>query len=128
MGILNRSKIKQILVYLLVGGGTALLELAIFSLLYRLFLFDVSVSNVIAVLIATATNFMLNGTVTFKGSSNIYRSVILYTALFIFNTFFSTAAITMLSQAGAPAELVKVGTMVCIVIWNYVLYRKIVFR
>lgn len=124
---LDKKRIVQILTYLAVGGGTALLELVIFSVLYYALLLDPAVSNVIAVLIATATNFLLNGTVTFRGSSNLLRSVILYILLFLFNTCFSTFTISNFVSVGLPALGVKLFTMVCIVIWNYVLYKKVVF-
>lgn len=124
---LDKKRIVQILTYLAVGGGTALLELVVFSVLYYALILDPAVSNVIAVLIATATNFLLNGTVTFRGSSNLLRSVILYILLFLFNTCFSTFTISYFVSVGLPALGVKLFTMVCIVIWNYVLYKKVVF-
>lgn len=124
---LDKKRIVQILTYLAVGGGTALLELIIFSVLYYALALDPAISNIIAVLIATATNFLLNGTVTFRGSSNLLRSVILYILLFLFNTCFSTATISYFVNAGLPALGVKLFTMVCIVIWNYVLYKRVVF-
>ena len=94
MDKLNKKRIMQILIYLAVGGGTALLELVVFSVLYYVLILDPAVSNVVAVLIATATNFLLNGTVTFRGSSNLLRSVILYILLFLFNACFSTFTIS----------------------------------
>lgn len=124
---LDKKRIVQILTYLAVGGGTALLELVIFSVLYYALALDPAISNILAVLIATATNFLLNGTVTFRGSSNLLRSVVLYILLFLFNTCFSTFTISYFVSVGLPALGVKLFTMVCIVVWNYVLYKKVVF-
>lgn len=123
-----RSKIKQIAAYLLVGGGTALLELLAFSFLYRLLGLNAAASNIAAVLLATILNFLLNGTITFKGSSNVFRSAILYVLLFLFNTAFSTIIITSFSRIGVVAEAIKILTMICIVVWNYFLYKKVVFK
>ena len=106
---------RQVILYLLVGGGTALFELGAFEILYAFAGLDVSLSNVIAVFLATALNFALNGTVTFRSSSNLARSVVLYVVLFAFNTTFSTLAITQLTILGFPAVLAKLGTMGCIV-------------
>ena len=124
---IDKKRMVQILTYLLVGGGTALLELVIFSMLYYAMMLDPAIANIVAVAIATITNFLLNGAVTFRGSSNLLRSVILYILLFVFNTCFSTFTISYLVGIGLPALLVKLATMVCIVIWNYVLYKKVVF-
>ena len=118
---------RQVILYLLVGGGTALFELGAFEILYAFAGLDVSLSNVIAVFLATALNFALNGTVTFRSSSNLARSVVLYVVLFAFNTTFSTLAITQLTILGFPAVLAKLGTMGCIVAWNFMLYKKVGF-
>lgn len=127
MKALPKDRLKQIAVFIMVGVGTALLELAVFSLLYRLIGIGAAPANVIAIVTSTATNFFLNGTVTFKGSSNMVRSAVLYLALFLFNTFFSTTVISLGADAALPAEAVKLVTMGCIAVWDFVLYRKVVF-
>ena len=114
--------------YLGVGAGTALLELALFWLLSSPLHLDVAIANVIAVVVATVTNFLLNRSVTFASTSNPARSAVLYALLFAFNTAFSTITISYFASLGAPAIVVKVITMACIVCWNFVLYRKVVFK
>lgn len=121
------KNIRQVIIYLLVGGGTALFELLLFQCLYAFFGIPSGIANVIAVLAATATNFLLNGTVTFRQSSNLLRSIVLYTALFCFNTTFSTITIILCEGLGGPVLIAKLCTMVCIVCWNFVLYKKVVF-
>ena len=118
----------QVSKYLGVGAGTALLELALFWVLSSLVQWDVALSNVVAVVVATVTNFLLNRNVTFASTSNPVRSAALYLLLFAFNTAFSTVVISWLASLGAPAIVVKVGTMACIVCWNFVLYRKVIFK
>lgn len=114
--------------YLGVGAGTALLELALFWLLSSPLHLDVAIANVIAVVVATVTNFLLNRSVTFASTSNPVRSAVLYALLFAFNTAFSTITISYFASLGAPAIVVKVITMACIVCWNFVLYRKVIFK
>lgn len=124
---LDKKRIVQIIAYLAVGGGTALFELVIFSTLYYALAIDPAVANILAVVVATATNFLLNGTVTFKGSSNLVRSVVFYILLFLINTCFSTCTVSYFVGIGVPALGVKLFTMACIVAWNFVLYKKVVF-
>ena len=119
---------RQIAIYLLVGGGTALLEVTLFQFLYLFTPLGASLANVIAVVTSTACNFALNGTVTFRASSNLARSALLYLLLFTLKTVFSTVVISFAVEAGAPALIAKLATMACIVTWNYFLYRKVVFR
>ena len=116
------------MLYLLAGGGSALLELVLFQGLYQLAGLPIEPSNVIAVVTATALNFLVNRNVTFKSTSNPVRSLALYVLLFAFNTTFSTLAIRALVDVGWPSLVAKLATMVCIVLWNFVLYRKVVFK
>ena len=123
----GKEEIFQVVKYLVVGGSTALLELFLFWLLHAIGA-NVIYANIAAVLVATAANFALNGIVTFKTSSNLVRSALLYAALFAFNLTFSTTVIAQLSAMGLPAVAVKFCTQACIVCWNFVLYKKVVFR
>lgn len=119
--------LKQAILYLLVGGSSALIELVLFYTLSDVFSASLTLSNVAAVIIATAFNFIVNGTVTFKSASSLSRSVILYLILFCFNTIFSTVVINYLASMGLPAIFAKIITMACIVLWNFVLYKKVIF-
>lgn len=119
---------KQGIAYLAVGGGTALLELGLFQLLYKLVEVPLGASNVIATIIATATNFLLNRNVTFKSTSNPMRSLVLYCLLFLANTTISTMAIKALVGAGVMSAIAKVIMQCCVVVWNFFLYRLVIFK
>ena len=70
----------------------------------------------------------MNRCSAFKSSANPARSLMLYLVLFAFNTTFSTLAITWLVGLGIHSAVAKLMTMVCIVMWNFVLYRKVIFK
>lgn len=125
---LTKEDVVRIAKYLFVGGSSALLELILFQVLYAVCGWQIAVSNVCAVVVATAYNFLLNRSWAFEQSGNPTRSVILYLLLFAFNTTFSTTAISVLVAHGAPSVAAKLFTQVCIVLWNYVLYRKVIFK
>lgn len=118
---------RQGALYLFVGAATALLELVLFQFLYACGVMDVAPANVTAVLVSTAVNFLVNGNVTFKGTRNPLKSLVKYIILFAFNTVFSTVVISLLVSIGWPSLVAKMLTMLCIVVWNFVLYRKVVF-
>ena len=118
---------RQGISYILVGGGTALLELGLFQLLYEIIGLPLQASNVAATIVATATNFMLNRSVTFKSTSNPVRSAVLYCALFAFNTTVSTLAISAMVGLGLPSAVAKVIMQGAVVVWNFFIYRKIIF-
>lgn len=119
---------RQGFFYLVIGVSSALIELLLFQLLYEVLKLPVEPSNVIAVITATTFNFLMNKSVTFKGTSNPLRSLILYLLLFAFNTTFSTLTIRALVGMGVHSFFAKIFTMACIVLWNFVLYRKVVFK
>jgi putative flippase GtrA len=114
--------------YLLVGGSTALLELLLFQALFSFTALSAAVANVIAVLVATLTNFLLNRSFTFKSTSNPFKSMVLYALLFAFNVTFSSSVIQLIVDAGGISWVAKLITMVCIVSWNFFLFKKVVFK
>ena len=48
--------------------------------------------------------------------------------LFLFNTTFSTLTITWLTSLGLYPFIAKILTMACVIMWNFVLYRKFIFK
>lgn len=122
-----QSTKRQGVSYLLVGVGTALLELGLFQLLYKLVGLPVEVSNVCATLVATASNFLLNRNVTFASTSNPLRSLVLYCVLIVVNMTVSTLAIKAMVGMNVPSVLAKLLMQGCVVVWNFVLYKKVIF-
>ena len=123
----NSTK-RQGLWYLFVGGSSALIELAIFEGLYRLVGLAVAPANIIAVVLATAYNFLMNRQVTFKATSNPVRSLVLYLLLFAANLALSTWAIGVMIDFGVPSTIAKLITQVAIATWNFFIYKAVVFR
>lgn len=121
------ADIRQSASYIVVGMGTALLELGLFQLLLWLGV-GVVISNVVATVVATGTNFLLNRNVTFQSASNPIRSALLYTLLFICNMAISSLVVSALIDDGVPSALAKGCMQLCVAVWNFVIYRKIIFK
>jgi len=113
--------------YVLVGGSSAALELGIFWVLSNPTHLGVRISNVIAVFIATVCNFAMNRQWTFKSSSHWMRSAVLYITLWSLNLVFTTSVIGYAADHAFSPVLAKVGTMAAVVMWNFWLFRKVVF-
>jgi len=118
----------SVLRYLLVGGASAVFELGLFQVMFQLTAHNVAISNPVAVTAATVLNYALNRSWAFKSRVNVARSAMLYLGLFLLNLAFSTAVIAQAVAMGALPIVAKAATMVCIVLWNFVLYRKVIFR
>lgn len=124
----NATIKQQGLSYLLVGGLSALIDLGGFQLLYTFLHCPLAVSSVTSIVVSTAFNFLMNRNATFKSTSNPVRSLLLYLVLLCANTVFTTVCISLLVQVGIHSALAKVFTMVCTTAWNFVLYRKVIFK
>jgi putative flippase GtrA len=114
--------------YVVVGVGTALFEVGVFQFLLSATGHSVPLSNPIAVICATALNFALNRSWSFGSGGSVARSGFLYLLLFLFNMSVSTLVIDRLSLVGVTPISAKVLTMCCIAVWNFVIYRTVVFR
>ena len=123
-----KKTLFQVIKYLMVGGSSAVIELVLFQLLNAVFAISLAAANVTAVVVSTVFNFLVNRNVTFKSTSNPLRSLVLYLLLFALNTTFSTVVISFLAAQGVYPLVAKVCTMACIVLWNFVLYKKIIFK
>jgi len=124
---IDSELIAQVKRYIFVGLASALIELVFFVLLNTGFAMDVRFANPIAITCSTAVNFTLNRNYSFKSTAKPYRSALLYILLFLFNQVFSTSLIYMLALQGVLPVIAKTISMACIVAWNFVLYRKVIF-
>lgn len=115
--------------YLIVGSSSAVIELVVFQVLLSIAHFPIELSNIAAICCSTAFNFLMNRSFTFKSTSNPLRSLLLYIALFAFNTALTTTVLSfMVGVFGWNPTISKIITMACVVAWNFVLYRKVIFR
>lgn len=115
--------------YLFVGACSAAIELLVFQGAYALTPIGLAPSNVLALSCSTIFNFLMNRNFTFKSTSNPLRSLILYLVLFAFNTAVTTGILSVLvNDFSWPSIAAKLLTMACVVSWNFVLYRTIIFK
>ena len=122
----KNETIGQGIRYLLIGGGSALIDVGLFQFLYMFGLGPIP-ANVTSVLVSTVFNFLMNRNVTFKSAANPVRSAVLYLLLLAFNTCFTSWTISMLIGLGWHSLIAKVAALVCTTMWNFVLYRKVIF-
>lgn len=103
------------------------MELGAFAL-FRTFL-GFSTANVIAIVCSATYQFLMNRNLTFKSSSNIVRSAVLFILMWCWNLAFSTSMIALLSSNfGWDQNLVKFLTMGCQAIWGFLLSKYVIFK
>ncbi|MEM5817837.1 putative flippase GtrA [Desulfitobacterium sp. LBE] len=113
--------------YIIVGGSTALLELLLFLGLRRGVGFDLASANILAMGIATGVNFLMNRNWSFRSSTRVSRSFVLYISLILFNMVFTTWLIALLVSWGVSDFWAKFMMMAAATLWNFALYRKVIF-
>lgn len=126
--ILETEKIK----YLIVGGMTTLVNLVTFHLLVDVLKWDVTISNILSVILAILFAFVANKFIVFSVKNTDVKSLLTQ-----FSKFIAGRLVTMVIEVGGvyllhnilviPAMLAKVATQVIVVILNYFISKYFVF-
>lgn len=120
--------LHQIFTYYGVSIAQTFVEFGVFALM-KAFGLAVGVSNGVAVACSGAFNFLMNRNVTFKASSNFWRSVALFVLLYVWNFLFGTWFIDVTSAAfGWSQAAGKLVTMAMQSVWGFCLCKWVIFK
>lgn len=125
---IHANSFLQLLKYLFVGGSSALLELVVFSIMTYLVHIDVSIAAPVSLLFSTLYNFFMSARFTFRSTQHVLKSALGYCALLIVNTLFASFAVQALVALSIEAIIAKLITMACYTCWNFVLYKRFIFK
>lgn len=126
---IGERSVGQFVRYLITGFSSFFLEYLLFFIMFKVMGMYGLTANSIAICIAFCYNFMLNRIWSFKSRTPIQRQFVQYGALFLFNMAFSNGFIYAMSRwLGVSPLISKILAMGCIVIWNFVIYKVIIFR
>lgn len=126
------NKNKHIIPYVASG----LLALLADNVVFLFFVYIVQAPLYFAVPAGLVTgllcSFLLNKKWTFKTDTQQInsgqRQIVLYLLLFIFNNVFTYVFIEMLLGIGVSAAISKIIATACITLWNYIAYKRVIFR
>ena len=119
--------IRQAFMYYGVSIAQTFVEFGVFALAQLAL--PTGVANGIAVACSGSFNFLMNRNITFKSSSNFWRSVAMFVALYIWNFLFGTWFIGWAAASfGCPEMLGKFITMAMQGIWGFCLCKWVIFR
>ena len=120
--------LRQAVTYYGVSAAQTVVEFAVFALMQLLGL-ATGVANGIAVACSGTFNFLMNRNITFKASSNFWRSVVLFVLLYVWNFLFGTWFIDATATAfGLPQMVGKFITMAMQGIWGFCLCKWVIFK
>ena len=114
--------IRQAFMYYGVSIVQTFVEFGVFALAHLAL--PTGVANGIAVACSGSFNFLMNRNITFKASSNFWRSVVLFIALYVWNFLLGWAA----ASFGCPEMVGKFATMAMQGIWGFCLCKWVIFR
>mgnify|MGYP000882263762 FL=1 len=127
--IFDRKSQAQFIRYLISGFTAFGTEYMLFALLYSQAKTGYRLSNFFAMSAGFAISFTMNRKWSFKSRENLFKQLLMFAALFAVNLFISNNVINILSSSiGLSPLLSKLIVMGAIVIWNFIIYRKIIYR
>ena len=114
--------------YLLAGVFCAALEYLSFMLLQTKI--NLLVANTLAYALGFTGSFLLNKYAVFPNNNGkTPQQLLAYCLLALFNYIIGMALLVWLVQsAGLPAFAAKAIAMVTVVSWNFLMYKKVVYR
>lgn len=127
--IMSPESLKQIKRYLITGFTSAALEITILFVLKDVLKLSVLLANTLALTIIFWFNFLMNRIYSFKSKSDIKKQLVMYGMLFAFNLAASDFIMYILtSLLYLQYLLAKVFAIGAVVSWNFVLYRKVIYK
>lgn len=119
----------QLVRYFIVGVSAVVSDYVTFMVLYYMFSVPLGIAVTVGLFIGLSVSFIANKLWTFeaeKGSVATLRQLIYYMLLFGFNTLFTYYFIKLL-QSEIPEAVAKPISVMIITVWNYLIYKRIIF-
>ena len=135
----TESAMKQFQKYLIVGFTTLGIEYSLFAVSYELLRHSAQLkiddtikallANIVGYSISFVYNFLMNRYWSFQSTSSLSKQLLQYGILFGFNLLASCGIIYLFSDIfGLIPYISKLLAMGAIVSWNFVFYKKIIYR
>lgn len=126
---LDEKVLKQFKRYVICGFSSFALEYALFTLLLQIMKLWYIVANSIAYVIIFWFNFLLNRYWSFESKADLKKQLVMYSFLFLFNIAAQNTLMYVLSDmAQISPQISKVLIMGAVVSWNFIIYKKIIYR
>jgi putative flippase GtrA len=127
--LLNIKALAQFKRYLVIGFSSFIIEYSIFFICNQLVKLWYIYSNSIAFVIVFWFNFLLNRYWSFQSKARLSKQLFQYGILFFINIGVSNLLMYLLSDKLAIIPLIsKIMVMGVIVIWNFLIYKKIIYK
>lgn len=115
--------------YVIVGVSSVAIDVALLTIFVEWLNLDPTTSVVINSAFVMAFNFTLNKKWSFGSTGASHKELVRYLILAAWNYVFSVGAMYVGNDVwGLPYLLVRLGSIACMVLWNFALFRFWVYR
>lgn len=126
---MTRGALVQFKKYIISGLLSASLEYSLLLILTEIAGLWYILSNTIAYLGGFWLSFLLNRFWSFKSKDNFLRQLLLYVVLFVINLGLTNLVLYILTSiVGITYTISKVFVMGMVVLWNFIILKKIIYR
>jgi putative flippase GtrA len=127
--ISGEKTVDQFIKYVAVGLSSFVLEYAFFYFLFIILSVNELISNTAAITLVFFYNFLMNRIWSFKSREKFGKQLMMYGALFLFNMLMSNLFIFAATEYLKISPLISKGLIMgMIVLWNFVIYKKIIYK
>lgn len=127
-GLFNFKTLIQFIKYCISGLAVAAIEYIAFFVLYKQIGLWHITSNSLAMAIGFLVSFLLNRYWSFKSKANIFRQIAVYGMMFVINLLISNVFMFIFSDnLGVAPPLSKLLVMMMIGMWNFIIYKKVIY-
>jgi putative flippase GtrA len=123
--IVERSHLIK---FLLVGGASFAVDLALLALMHEVFGVDLWIATPIAFIASLVFNFALQRSFTFRARNRSHVSLFKYLALVVFNIVAIDVIVNAFDAWGISYGIGKAFATVLTTSWNFWLYKVWIFR
>lgn len=119
--------------YAIVGLLTVGVDYGMFLVTFTFLHFPIFIANALGLVSGFIVSFTGNRILVFKATKqnthhSLFKQILLYIVLLSINTVLSYGIIQLLNKLGIPPVIGKGVAIVAIAIWNFVIYKKIIFK
>lgn len=126
MALLSANRI-QLLKYLISGSTAAAVEYISFILMSYSLGYPSYIAQPASFIIGMCISFAMNRSWVFGEKDKAHKRFILYAVVAVCNLVISTSLLVFMENY-IPAFIAKVAIMGCIAVWNYILFKKVIFK
>ncbi|RCX20194.1 putative flippase GtrA [Anaerobacterium chartisolvens] len=127
--VFKSIEVKELLRYLSAGMSAFLGEYAVFRVLFDLAGLQKFLANSAAMFLGFWISFLLNRFWSFKSTKKFLKQLLLYSVLFCINLVLSNLLMLIMSdRLQMSPSLSKIIIMVMIAAWNFVIFKKVVYK